>query len=252
MNEWVKRGLMLSMVVGAIGVGASACADNESTIFVRQVLVPSGSDCSYSADPGSMARMLGVMDLAFTREYWAGLLVGNQLVERGSADLLRTETSRFRAEGAEVEIETTDGDLIQSFTVPVNGFADPGNGSDPGWGVVMAVLIDSSTGDGLASGFPTGERSSLVGRVVVAVKVFGKTLGGQEVESGQFRFPISICYGCLVSFPPEATDPGVPAPNCNNIGESGSSVDMPCLVGQDEAIDCRVCQSMGGGGLCNP
>ena len=82
MNEWVKRGLMLSMVVGAIGVGASACADNESTIFVRQVLVPSGSDCSYSADPGSAARTLGVMDLAFTREYWAGLLISPQNILR--------------------------------------------------------------------------------------------------------------------------------------------------------------------------
>lgn len=252
MNQWVKRGLTVSMVVGAIGVGASACADNESSIFIRQVLVPSSSDCSYTADPGSTARLEGVMDLAFTRQYTAGLLIGNQLVERGSSDLLRAETSRFRAEGAEVEIETTAGDLLQSFTVPVSGFADPGSGTSPGWGVVSAVLIDSETGAGLASGFTQGERSSVVGRVVVVARVFGRTIGGQEIESGEFRFPISVCYGCLVSFPPEATDPLQTRPNCANTGEGASNVDAPCAMGQDDPVDCRLCQSMGYGSLCLP
>jgi len=252
MNDWWKRGLTLSVVAGAMAVGASACADNESSIFIRQVLVPSGSDCTYSADPGGAALALGVMDLAFTREYWAGLLVGNQLVARGASDQLRTETARFRAEGAEVEIETTSGDLVQSFTVPVSGFADPSGGTEPGWGVVHAVLIDGTTGQSLAAGFAEGERSPVVGRVVVVVKVFGRTLGGREVESGEFRFPISVCYGCLVSFPPDATDPDLPTPNCANVG-TGSSGEVPCYVGQDEPIDCRVCQAQGGPtGLCLP
>lgn len=251
MNDWFKRGLALSMVAGAITVGASACADNESSLFIRQVLVPSGSDCSYSADPGSAALMLGVMDLAFTREYWGGLLVGNQLVGRGSADVLRAETSRFRAEGAEVEIETTGGELVNSFTVPVSGFADPGRGTEPGWGVVHAVLIDGATGEALASSFAEGQRSPVVGRVVVVVKVYGRTLGGQELETGEFRFPINVCYGCLVSFPPDATDPLLPTPNCANVGSA--SADLPCFLGQDEPVDCRLCQSSGGpAGLCLP
>jgi len=190
------------------------------------------------------------MDLAFTRQYMAGLLIGNQLVARGSADQLRTETSRFRAEGAEVEIETTDGSRIKSFTVPVSGFADPGRGSEPGWGLVHAVLIDAGTGESLVSSFVEGQRNTLVGRVVASVKVFGRTLGGQEVESAEFRFPISICYGCLVSFPADATNPDLPLPNCGNTGSSSSDM---CQVGQDEPSDCRDCQAMGGApGLCLP
>ena len=192
----------------------------------------------------------GAIDLAFTRQYTAGLLIGNQLVERGSTDLLRAESSRFRAEGAEVEIETTGGDLLQSFTVPVSGFADPGSGSSPGWGIVSAVLIDSETANGLASSFSEGVASDMVGRVVAVVRVYGRTLGGQEVETGDFRFPIDICYGCLVSFPPEATDANLPTPNCENVSESG--VDTPCYMGQDEFIDCRLCKSMGYGTLCDP
>lgn len=253
MNGWLKRGFFLGMVVGVAGVVMSACADNESSIFIRGVLVPEGNDCGYTADPGSAQRLLGVMDLAFTREYWAGLLIGNQVVERGSSDLLRTESSRFVAEGAEVEIETTGGDLIQSFTVPVTGFADPGSQSEPGWGVALAVLIDSGTGNGLAGTFVEGQRSDVVGRVVAVVKVFGKTLGGQEIESGEFRYPISVCYGCSVSFPPEAADPGQGLPNCLATSEGGSTVDVPCLIGQDEALDCRVCHAMGApNGLCEP
>ena len=255
MKSWVKRALGAGMLVGVVVVGASACADNESSIFIRQVVVPSSSDCLYTADPGGTFMSHGTMDLAFAREYWAGLLIGNQLVQRGASENLRVETSRFRAEGAEVKIETTDGGLVQSFTVPVAGFADPGTGSTPGWGVVSAVLIDAGTGNALAANpvFEPGVRSDLVSRVIAVVKVFGRTLGGQDVESGEFRFPINICYGCLVSFPPEASDPAsLTQPNCLGVSESGGGVESPCLLGQDAPVDCRLCKSIGGGGLCNP
>lgn len=256
MNSWFRRALGAGMLFGVAMVSISACADNEASIFIRQVVVPSSSDCSYAADPGGTFFSHGVMDLAFSREYWAGLLIGNQLVKRGSSEVLRVETSRFRAEGAEVQIETTDGAVVQSFTVPVAGFADPSSGTDPGWGVVTAVLIDAGTGNALAANpaFEPGVRSDLVSRVIAVVKVFGRTLGGQEIESGEFRFPISICYGCLVSFPPEATDPSatLPQPNCLASTATGGSVEIPCNLGQDFPVDCRLCRSMGGGSLCDP
>jgi len=251
MNGAWKRGWVLSVMMGGIITSIASCSENESSIFIRQVLKPSGADCSFSAEPGGSALSTGVMDLAFTREYQAGLLLGNQLVERGSADQLRTETARFLAEGAEVELETTDGKGINSFTVPVRGFVDPSTGTEPGWGVVTATLIDSGTGQGLAAGFPEGQRSTVEGLVVAVVKVFGHTLGGKELDSGKYRFPISICYGCLVDFPPESVDPDLPLPNCANVSKSTGTV--PCMIGQDEPVDCRLCQAQGApASLCNP
>jgi hypothetical protein len=86
------------------------------------------------------------------------------------------------------------------------------------------------------------------------VKVFGRTLGGMSVESGEWRFPINVCYGCLVVFPPEANDPKVmPQPNCGLSAVTGTSVVHPCIVGQDDTIDCRVCkETFPRGALCEP
>ncbi len=255
MNDWLRRRLSLAMMVAAVGMSASACADNESSVFIRGVLKPDDTKCSFVADPSTERLPVGSMDLAFTREYYAGLLVGNELVEKGSSDLLRTETSRFRIEGAEVELETSDGNFIRSFTMPVAGFADPAESSDPGWGVAYALLIDANAGNQMMNWFVEGERNLAIRRIVSVVKVFGKTLGGQEVESAEFRYPINVCYGCLVDFPLEANDSESPLgqPNCENLGRDlGSGIEVPCRIGQDDLLDCRVCKSRGFGRICDP
>ena len=39
------------------------------------------------------------------------------------------------------------------------------------------------------------------GQIIVRFRVFGTTLGGQEIESGDFDYPIFMCDGCLVRYP---------------------------------------------------
>ena len=65
------------------------------------------------------------------------------------------------------------------------------------------------------------------------MRVFGHTLGGTAVESGDASFPIQVCYGCLVKFPPEASSSAT-SPNCSQPPASGSSLSLPCRMGQDE------------------
>ena len=189
MSSLAKKITGMGIMTVAVGVSLSACADNESSLFIRQVLVPS-SDCTVTADPGSLSYSKGVLDLALSLEFSAALLVGNQLVERGNGDQLRSETSRVRIEGAEVRVETTGGAELSAYTVAVNGFADPATGTTPGWGFANVVLLNEAAGQTVISlaGFGPG-RSTAVERVISVVKVFGTTLGGQEVESAEFRFP---------------------------------------------------------------
>ncbi len=255
MTSWKKQLVGLVLVSGVLSIGVSACADNETSIFIRQVQTPAASPaCGYTADPSSEYYTMGKLDLAFRTEYVAGLLVGNQLVARGSSEQIRSESSRVRLEGSDVRIEKTDGSLIAQYSFPAAGFADAASGTQPGWGMVTTVLVNSETGKALASTFTAGERSATVGRIVAVVKVFGKTLGGQDVQSGEFRFPIEVCYGCLVSFPAGAYEPTAgPPPNCMNLGETGTGAEDPCFLGQDTQVDCRVCHSSGfSDGLCEP
>jgi hypothetical protein len=231
-----------ALVAGLIGAGAllvgPGCAENESSLFVRSVLVVSPPECVVKADPGSTMLLGGFMDLGLTDTYRAALLVGNQLVRRGSRDQLRTETSRVTLRGAEVRVRNALGALLREFTVDGTGFVDPGTSDEPGYGVMYVPMIPPGT---------AGLRPNTT--VVASVRVFGETLGGTEIESGDLSFPISLCNGCLVSFPPEADDPAQSGYQCIDqssagTASSGSSLSdeaYPCWLGQDVAVDCRIC-----------
>jgi hypothetical protein len=210
------------------------CADNESSLFVRAVIAVEPPECVAEADPSTMVLGGGSMDVALTSTYQAALLVGNQLVRRGSRDQLRTETSRIALRGAEIALETSGGSAVaDAFTINGTGFVDPGSGDTPGYGVMIVTLIPP-------------QASPTPGTVVVArVKVFGDTLGGTEITSNELAFPISICEGCLVSFPPESAVPNTEPYLCQSVADGSSSSssesELPCLVGQDAPVDCKLC-----------
>ncbi len=258
MSGQKMRAVVAGLVVSAAAITTAGCADNRSSLFIRQVQAPDEADdgtCSYTADPGVEALAVGVMDLMFTTQYRAGLLVGNQLVTRGSTEKSAAETARVELRGAEVNIETGTGEVIRSYTVEASGFADASQGGTPGWGVVQAVLVDTAAAEQIRSKLAGGGvRSKGIARLVSVVKVFGRSLGGQDLESGEFRFPVEVCYGCLVTFPLEANDKTLGAPNC----KGGAEAEQPktsCQVGQDGPVDCRVCKVYVGSSneaLCEP
>ena len=235
MSECWKRWLVLALM-GA-GAVVSGCSENESSIYIRSVLAPN-SNCLYVADPASEMLGSGTMDIGLTYEYKASLLVGNQLVGRGSSESLRTETSTFIAEGMEVRVERANAskDILSEYTVSVTGVSDASTGSSPGWGIVDTVAVNSAASQAILSIFENAESNVGLLRVVSVMRVWGKTLGGREVESGEFRFPIAVCIGCLPFVPPDAVDSA--GPSC--IIGTGSYA-TPCRFGQDEPVDCRLC-----------
>lgn len=241
MKRVVGRWLFLAGAGFAL-LGGAGCADDQSMLFIRQAQarVASGANgCTVDNSPSSLFITQGTLDLAFRTEYTAALLVGNQLVARGNASQLRTETSRVEIEGAVVRLEDGTNTVWGPFTVPGSGFIDPATGSTPSYGLTEAILLGSTFGNSLA-----GElRQSLnVRRFTSVVKVVGKTLGGASVESGEWRFPLTVCYACLVAFPPEANDPKLTRPNCDLPAGTGTTVAAPCSLGQDDGVDCRVCK----------
>ena len=127
------------------------------------------------------------------------------------------------------------------FTVPGSGFIDPATGATPSYGLTEAILIGSAYGNFLVQEGVL-RRDFAVRRFTSVVKVIGKTLGGTPVESGEWRYPLTVCYGCLVSFPPEASDPKLTRPNCDLPAGTGTTVAAPCVLGQDDGVDCRVCK----------
>jgi hypothetical protein len=133
-------------------------------------------------------------------------------------------------------------------TVPSSGFIEPASGSNASYGITDTTLFqaDQALVDDLAG-------NPRVKHDIAVAKVFGRTLGGMSVESGEWQFPIDICFRCLISFPSEASS-STTNPNCDMAATTGTSLTAPCSPGQDDTLDCRICKEIfpTSPAVCNP
>lgn len=208
--------------VAAFGTG---CTEAKTSVFIRHVIYPSFEDesCLFEADPSGTFLGDGSLDVAFASVYKAFFAVGNQLVQRGDSDTLKAESNRVQFYEVEVEVYDFAGGLLSEYTVPATGFADPGASNSPGYGVVSGIIVDASVTQAFRDGaIPANQ--TIVARTVV----HGLTLGGLEVETAPYDFPIFVTnVGSCVE--PASCDEDVEAETC--------------YVGQDFVPDCRVAEA---------
>jgi hypothetical protein len=246
----------LTTVVAASSVLVAlvaGCTDDHPGIFIREVLAPpaaSAGACTYTSDPAQPALGSGVLDIAFLSAYTPAILVGNQMIARADPSSPRAETSRIVLQGVVVNLTDLGGKSIKDFTSLGSGFVDGAAGSTPGYGVMIASLIDPDAAAALRSAIPARGTKG----VLAKFKVFGRSIGGLDVESAEYQLPITVCNGCLVQFPADSVDAAkaqaTGKPNCEGVSASGgATAKTPCVFGQDQPIDCRLCQ---GNPVCDP
>jgi len=180
------------------------------------------------------------MDRLLASDYTAALIVGNQLTQRGDRERLRTETSKVVLKGAEVHLENSQGaELVPAFSAIGTGFVNASEGVDAAPAVMFATLIPAS----IAKTLP-------IGTVVSKVRVFGTTLGGEDVESAELLFPIDVCEGCLVSFPASARDLTADGSAYQCLLSADDSMTastddaLPCQLGIDIPTPCTSCSGL--------
>jgi hypothetical protein len=226
MGTAITRLVCFGSAATVLALTASACVDNNVTLFIEKVMAPDPDDnCVAQSDPDGLFYGAGALDTALSPQYEAWVLVGNQMVARGDSDTLRPESSRIQLYEAEVEIFDSSGGTISSFTHPVTGFVDVGSGTEPGWGLAKVTLVDAGTGGAL------GGLQTLISRI----KIYGVTLGGIDVETGYYDYPIQVCSGCLPCVCPESAD---------------AEYTTACAPGQNEAVDCRLDACWAAGNFC--
>lgn len=259
--SWVK-------LASAVGVASAlcslipSCADNNETIFIRQVQALRAPECTVTSDATAFVAPTGFVDAGLATNYVIFPLVGSQLQARGDARQSKAESNRVVIEGAEVELVEPTGDALgltgrdgsglpNPYTVIATGTIDPSASSDATYGVTEVevmppVFLEAYRRQILA---PRGIGTSRT--VHARIRVFGKTLGGTEVETAVFTYPINVCYGCGVFIPAEAVDKTITGRNCAGGTTSATTANRTtCRVGQDNATDCRFCQ--GAIPLCTP
>ena len=233
----------LAAVAGLAGSVLPACSTNDQTIFIRSLLAPSanrqGGACSYNNDPSQPALFTAVLDLGLTDSYNGTFLVGNQLIPRGDPNNNRAESNRVHINGAIVKVQDPDGTTLREFTSLATGFADPQNNNAPGYAPIGAVVFDAPTKDIV---LPSVATKGTARTLLIVVKVFGTSVGGVDVESGEYQFPMQVCRGCLVKQDGNAfTKPGVF--DCDKPAETTTtaSTSDPCYIGPALPISCRIC-----------
>lgn len=243
-----------ALVLSAV---APACVENDQSLFVRSVLAPStnrqNGACVYTDDPQQPQLFEGLLDVGVRDNYFAVVLVGNQLIQRGDPTNTRAEPNRVHLNGAVVRVTEPNGNQIAEFTSLATGFADISTNNNPDFGTMGIVAIDGPTAATLRGQLPNRTTTK---QVILQIKAFGKTLGGVDLESGEFQLPLKVCNGCLVSFA-GANDPAQqPTPNClaalgggGGGGGGGTTSQLPCFPGQEESVPCQLCQ---GRAACDP
>jgi hypothetical protein len=232
------KSLLAFAVPCFVAAALPSCATNDSMMYIVGVAVRRAGACTIKAELSGTLLSKGVMDRVFATEYVAGLIVGSQLTQRGSRERVRTETSKVALKGAEVKLETPQGkELVPPFSSIGTGFVDASDGEDAAPAAMFATLIPAS----VAPSLPRGT-------VVVKVRVFGTTLGGEDIESAELLFPIEVCDGCLVSFPASDLDAAVSGTQCKRAADmdapTSTDTDSPCSLGIDFPVSCTACSNL--------
>lgn len=260
----MRRSALIPSLTGLL-VASSAlfviggCADNNQSLYIIANLVPDNS-CVVSPNEQGPFLASGTLDLVVGVTYHLYPLVRNDMPSMAEMKSFSESDGRLEAHnvflkeaslhysyGNAIRLQETEKTVPISGTVFVNGLA-----------AVPVEVIDLDMGNKLY-GKPTLHTRSEVdpyptSGLVVDVTIKGEMADGTEIQSNVFSYPIRVCRGCLLSFPPEADDQTNTELDCDNTS-SQSIGDMPCHPGQDEVVDCRLCKRLTGQmieGDCDP
>lgn len=284
-----KKIALLTVVMAAALSGA--CVEETGTFLVLGTQALSSGQCELNPEAEEL-RTRGTMDIMLTNRYVMFPLILNSM-KPSSEVIIQSGAGGGAGGGAAagggmggngLEPVQTEGNIISlkgatvSFTAPQVSFPLPQNIFIPTSGsvfpsdnaVTALEVISVEVGNIIRDSVEfvsNGEfRRGSVVTVLVSVKFKGVTSSGTEVESNEFDFPLDICAGCLLFYAPNTIsedDDGSATCEYKPVqateGEetvTPPSISIPCLIGQDEYVDCRLCRTLAGNAqadaICDP
>lgn len=189
----------------------TGCADDYASVFITGVATPTVEEGGCTFDPNTHL-LTGVYDVSggatgggLRAPYILALAVENSLFPRENA--LGAEPNGVFITDAVVTItDTNGGGTLDEYRVPASGYIAPG-ATD----VVTVEAITNTT--------PIDAGSSVL---VLEISLIGHTQGEIDIETGAFRWPVSVCSGCLYRCVDGEVDdtPGLCTPGSNFVLES--------------------------------
>ena len=187
-------GHVVSLLVVGMAVSAvlPACATNDQTIFIRE-RARAGAERGRTASartrtiPRSRRCSRRRSISASADSYFAMLLVGNQLIPRSDPQNNRAESNRVHINGGDRAGDGAGRDAHPRVHVARHGLRRSGKQQRGGVRRRSASsALDAPTKDILLPTLPNRQRRETV---LMNFKAFGTSLGGEDVESGEYQLP---------------------------------------------------------------
>jgi hypothetical protein len=186
--------LFITACAGGIAAG-TGCADNNQSIYVRGVIVAAKTDNACTWDPNAQAfSPSGSLELAGgASRYNVVLSYALDLSARGNLKEGRAEPNRAYVRTAEVTLRDENQRTIAAYSVDVSqSLANPGDNAASG---VQVSLITPAVLPLVIKAIPANKTL----RVFADIRLFATTVGGYEISSALFQYPIDISKGVYVS-----------------------------------------------------
>jgi len=192
--RWV-RGLGVAMVgLASLATFAAApgCAEDETMLYVRAIVPPTrGCGFDGTVDVNVITLTWGMLDWSCKKEYSANVLVANTMQRNASNEIRRTDANRIQIQTIEVNAVLPGGAVV-AYDLPATAVIEPADGNTPGYAVLNVPLLPYRKIE-----YSRIPGTGLVKQVDFEIRVKGKTLGGREITSGTFLFPVRIGEGIL-------------------------------------------------------
>ena len=252
-----RRTKTLGIALLALALLAYGCAEDEVSMLIVGNEAPNDL-CEISGSTAGPFKARGVLDISLTKSYIMTPVVLNQLLESANVKLATEgspelgdaviEGNTIILEGAEVSFSTNIEALQQSLQadlfIPIANAIFPGGSLAVPTEVISTQLGLQIEGTGLFA-FP----DTLV-TILINIKFRGKPSSGTEVVSSEFSFPLDICAGRLLNYPPNTLGQDDDRSlTCDStkldpaVRDAADDPESVCLFGQDQFVDCRLCRS---------
>jgi hypothetical protein len=165
------------------------------------------------------------------------------------------EPNNFQVRGADIVLRDSAGNEITKYGVTPDSdqVIQPGLGGIASFGAVSMPLIPAQviTTDPVKTMIANaGPDMALT--FEVGIRIYGTTLGGENITATEYAYHVSTCYGCSVSFSKEVsaltgTDGTtlLPTDNCFGKDQNAGALSSDfCYLGEDRqgAVLCGDCK----------
>jgi len=247
----------LMTILGILALGAmsfSGCEGNFETFYIDYIKAPAASPaCTYTTTGDTkeyfFENTVDVFLAGYSGEFYTYQRVfalKNMLAPMAQPANGVVESNSVIIKGAYVHIDRKG--YKERFSYLVNPMIEPQN---DGLGTADLLVwseiepyFNSCMPD--SSGWPVVK---LLDTIDVIVRFTGRTQGGVNVETPDYKVKIKLCCGCLIKSNVKCIGSNFPMdiPACCSIAPEG---DLPCAIGSDLPIDCTQLVGCQGAGVC--